>query len=433
MLAAGVFLVFFAPLFSGPDEPRHLLRLWAVSRGQLLPEVRDGAAGSTLPCELPSLSAAVTDGRVWAPFRGADDPAVAAISERLRPSRQPRDCFVEYTTAAVYTPVAYLAPAAAMRLARLADAGATAQLRIARLTNLLVSWLLVGAALRAAPSISWTILALATIPMATFLRSTHVSDSLLGALSLLLVAMAVRALERREGTGVRSVLAAILLVAVKPLYLLLPAVALLPGRRDALLRRTIASLAVAALAIAAGTALALLASHAGYVPPRGSESDTFGRAAALAASPSDLLALSLRDLGENAGAYRRGFVGILGWLDALIPEPASYALLALLVLIVFVESQQLEPYGAVRVAALLIVCGSVLLVQLSLYASWTRPGYDGIVGVQGRYFLPIAPVVILAIPRIVRLEPRFARIAGLLFVPASLVVTLLAVAERYWL
>ena len=428
LLVAGLVLVVLGPPFSGPDESVHFQRMWAISRGDFVPERRPDGVGSELPCELPTLAGAVTTEKREASFASFREPGLRAISSRLRPSAHAPDCFVAYTSAAVYTPFSYLPSAAAMRLARLFDAGALEQLVAARTANLVLSWLILGAAIRVAPRISWTILAFASLPMAVFIRSTHVSDSLLGAMALLLVAYVVRALDERSQIDVKGIAAAALISLLKSLYVFVPLIALVPGGRGSAIRRRL----LTAVVLVVTTLVGLELSRAGFAPQRHDRPDPAGAAAAMLSTPWQLAEVAARDMVINGPGYLMGFTGVLGWLDAPVPRTTRMMLFVVMLSIVVAESQRLESSALSRIAALALIVASVLLVQLSLYFSYTPPGSGMIVGVQGRYFLPIAPLLTLALPRLVDIKPGFARIAGICFVPVSLAVTIVVVAIRYW-
>lgn len=428
LLLAGLVLVVLSPPFSGPDEQVHFLRMWAISRGDLVAERRTGGVGSELPCELPTLASAVTPNEPEASYSSFREPGMRAISRRLRPSAHPPDCFVTYTFAAVYTPLPYLPSAAAMRLARVFDAGALEQLVAARTANLVLSWLILGAALRVAPRISWTILAFASLPMAAFVRSTHVSDSLLGAMALLLVAYVVRALDERSQVDPMGIVTAALITLVKPLYLFVPLIVLVPGVLGVAIRRRLLTAAVLVVA----TLVGLEFSRAGFVPQRHDRPDPAGAAAAMLSTPLRLAEVAAHDMVISGPGYLMSFTGVLGRLDAPVPRTTRMMLFVVMLSIVVAESQRLESSATSRIAALLLIVASVLVVQLSLFFSYTPPGFDRIIGVQGRYFLPIAPLVLLALPRLVDIKPGFARIVGICFVPMSLAVTIVVIGIRYW-
>jgi uncharacterized membrane protein len=52
-----------------------------------------------------------------------------------------------------------------------------------------------------------------------------------------------------------------------------------------------------------------------------------------------------------------------------------------------------------RLLAAVVAIASIVSIELSEYISWTAVGANVIEGVQGRYFIPIAPLLLVAISR----------------------------------
>jgi uncharacterized membrane protein len=103
----------------------------------------------------------------------------------------------------------------------------------------------------------------------------------------------------------------------------------------------------------------------------------------------------------NGGFYLASFVGVLGWLDA--PFRHGYYNLSLvmfsalfLATVVFAGVQN-PARPADRASALAAFAASVGMVFASLYLTWTPVGNAIVEGVQGRYFLPLAPILALAL------------------------------------
>ena len=88
----------------------------------------------------------------------------------------------------------------------------------------------------------------------------------------------------------------------------------------------------------------------------------------------------------------------LGWLNVFVSRIVIYGLLLLLLLsIVRTEdsgnSSRAEISGLHK-ASFLVVCGlSVAMVFASMFMSWTPRGSISIMGIQGRYFLPLLPLL----------------------------------------
>ena len=58
---------------------------------------------------------------------------------------------------------------------------------------------------------------------------------------------------------------------------------------------------------------------------------------------------------------------------------------------------------------MLLVAEGIVLVALALYFSWNTVGSAAILGVKGRYFLPLLPLLLVACTLLVRLPPDAAR------------------------
>jgi uncharacterized membrane protein len=84
-----------------------------------------------------------------------------------------------------------------------------------------------------------------------------------------------------------------------------------------------------------------------------------------------------------------------------------------------VRQPWLRAFGAgVGIAACL--AGSVLLIYLALYLSWTSVGAALVAGVQGRYFIPLLLFIPLALPWRTRANARLESLAML--IPLALAV-----------
>jgi uncharacterized membrane protein len=91
--------------------------------------------------------------------------------------------------------------------------------------------------------------------------------------------------------------------------------------------------------------------------------------------------------------------------------------------------------GNQRLWILTICLGVSVLIALSMYLTWTPPGEDLIEGIQGRYFLPIAVPVLLAVFYNRKLESPVGAWGPLLvsgFSVAVLLTTCLCLYTRYF-
>ena len=101
----------------------------------------------------------------------------------------------------------------------------------------------------------------------------------------------------------------------------------------------------------------------------------------------------------------------LGWrelvkLYAVVP----YSILAIYLFIAVTDEEiknKFKTYQLVWIA--LVVLAVVALVFTSLYVQWTTVGKESISGVQGRYFLPILPLVMLLLGSMIKVQTSYRK------------------------
>jgi uncharacterized membrane protein len=439
-LAGGVPLVFFTPPFQVPDEPAHFLRAYAVSEGRLLARNQGRRTGDVLPVSLRELVALCLGDVPGHPERRIDPAALArARALELRPGERE---LLSFPNTALYSPLPYLPQAAGIALARAAGLRPLGLLYAARLANLLAAALLIAAALRALPAYGWLLAALASLPMALFLRSSVSADALTLAFALYLAARIARlafvpgaAVGRADVALVASASAALCLTKLPYAPLVLAVFAIPRGGGD---RRRRAALVAAALSAAAVACLASSEIAAAVTEPvrTGAGVDPAAQIETALAHPQRFAALVAENVWDRGPGYAVEFLGRLGWLDTALPLPALAVLgLGLLALLGLDTSPAVRVRAGQRILLGALAACSTVAVLASQYAMWTPYGAAWIEGVQGRYFHPLAPfaVWICHHPRWASLLSPRSRLAlaGLLAL-FGLAATWLAIQARYY-
>jgi hypothetical protein len=442
LAAGGLFGLFFAlatPAHDPPDEARHHARAWLISTGRFGVVGRAPGHEASVPRSIVRLhppgrhysEEQLRSGRLppntarTGPHRWSELPA------RLRGSLGRWDLQpVLYTSA--YPPAVYAPYVPAMWLARALDLSAGASLLLARLFGL-AAWLAgIAAVLRVAPAQRWLLCAAALLPISVFQAAALSGDALTQVVIFWWFAECLRAAARgagalgRRGAG-RLLAPAFALGLVKPGYapLALAALALpLPLRRRAVL-------GAAALAAAAVPTLwwAGVAASAD-VPPLFPGADLGGQLRHALADPFDFLAAAGGTVAALWRAWLEGLVGYLGHFDVEIPAAATALGLAAVALSAAAEPSPLRPAARLWLPAAAVA--TALAVLGMAYLGWTAVGSRVIQGVQGRYFLPLVPFALAALPA----APAFARRALAGAVVASLAVVLcvsaLAMVRTYY-
>src|SRR4029453_5376317 len=136
-----------------------------------------------------------------------------------------------------------------------------------------------------------------------------------------------------------------------------------------------------------------------------------------------------------ASSCLRQEIGVLGWLDTLLPMRFYFLTSWLLVIAMVVD-----PFARGRIGLATRALHGVVFVTASVaviaatYLVWTTVGHLRVRGVQGRYFLPLVPLLGVALG--VRVDRPLVRTAATVvaavFAVASAAVTIVAVQGRYY-
>lgn len=425
-LTIGGLIAWLTPPFQNPDEAGHFMRATMIAAGQLVAHpISDGWSGGRLDAAIAP---------VFKPFENTPghperrlDPAAVRAVATIKWGQPAREFPIWGTV--MYSPVAYLPAAAAIRLSQLADLTILASLDVARIFNLLSATLIGYLALLLMPGARAFLFTALTLPMSLAMFGAVSHDGFLIAGAALATATA-----RREHIGL-LIVSAILIAAIgagRPVYATLAV--LLLQRRPLQLRR----LSLFLLALLAISAWWLFGAAPWTDFPRSdikvSAHDQLDR---LLTNPTLVITIAVETLRTHAVGYAVMTIGVLGSVDTLLPSPyyIAAALVLLLALAADVGTTSLQaPASRDRALALLAMLFAIASIFLAQYLSWTELGSHIVKGVQGRYFLPLMPLALVstvASAPLLRI-PRAVTIASCAAFPVlTAAVVPLAIEARY--
>jgi uncharacterized membrane protein len=442
----GLVLVFLTPLFQVPDEPNHAYRAYQVSRGGLVAEMKDGRVGGEVPSSLiesaRTLYALTTD--KTSRFRMATLHRLQ--SKPLNPSTRR---FVGFPNTALYSPLVYLPQAVGMAVGRLFDLSAPTLCYIGRICNLLVWVALVSLAIRITPVYKWLFFVLALMPMSLFMAASLSADTLTNGLMFLAVALFLKlGLDPQQGVGKREVLALLAIVILIPLlktgyFPILLLFFLIPGAKFTSRKVQFALFGLlvtgAFLASSAWATFGKVPEYLQAFVTRLSPVQNADHVKQLQFILSDVgrfAGILFHTISVHFGIWTHHFVGVLGWLDVLLPQSMVYFGFGIILFLSWVEARpdiNLRWNNKVMLALYAGITSGIIIT--SQYLTWTPVGAPEIRGIQGRYFIPIAPAFfsLLYNRRLCRITPQKAlpwiAVASVLILFASACVALFA---RYY-
>ncbi|BAI76868.1 hypothetical protein AZL_f01080 (plasmid) [Azospirillum sp. B510] len=432
-------LAWLMPPFQNPDELAHFQRIDQLSRGGLIGHrFGRGYSGGAVDAHIEQAHAPFALLPFHPERKVSSDMLVRA--ERLGWGGEPT--LNQFPNTSIYSPFCYLPAIAVVTAGKLAGLPLVETLHLTRAVNGLIAVAIATAAIAIAGAPAPLLFAVLTLPMALGQMAAVSQDGMILALTALAVALVTRGLA--FGGWSRGSLALLCLClavasAARPPYAPLALLILaLPGvawRHRLAGAGTVVGVVVGWSLLAATLAQVVI-----------DQPDVFPNPTAqlhrLLESPGRILPIAVDTLTRYASSYAEQFVGTLGWFDVILPRwlhgAAAIGLALAMVATLGGQAPGRMAAAPVRAAA----AGGILLAAAAIFAiqylTWTDVAGPVVLGVQGRYFLPLAlmcGLVLLPFGRwwaggVPQAAARLV-IAGLpfLFVPTMIG----HIAERYYL
>ena len=117
-------------------------------------------------------------------------------------------------------------------------------------------------------------------------------------------------------------------------------------------------------------------------------------------NPKDFTKVIYHNIINCREGYLYGAVGEnLGWLNINIPHIKITVLLFIFIASIFFEENKYQLNRLEKAYMVLVTIGIYLLVIFALYCGWSPVGGENVMGVQGRYFIPVLLLPILCLGR----------------------------------
>lgn len=399
---ATLFFACVTPPFQAPDENQHYMKALLLSEGRVLTERNGPMIGAPLPRAAVDLHEADFPTHV-SPQPRSFNPAQLSRAWTADSGR-PGTRFADFPNVANYAPTLYAPGAAGLKIGDSLGFPRLGAFYTGRFVNALAALAMLGTALCLLPFGRNAMLATALLPTFSYQSGSLSPDAVINGIGFLGLALALRIgfMGQSPARTAALFVTAPLLALAKGVYLPLMAAGLRwpDARRD--LRPW---LILAAMAVGAGAFILWMKITGGsqalyHIVSRKTGEDS------LTAPLADQLTVILHDpiayvrilftsMAERAPVYGLQIIGRFGWNAILLPLLA-YPLGALM-LIAGVLSGSTTPFGiGQRLWWLAVAVGTVLLIETAMYLTGTPLGADYIQGTQGRYFLPVLPLALIA-------------------------------------
>jgi uncharacterized membrane protein len=432
VLIFGLGFLFLIPPFQTPDEYQHFSRAYVISEGR--PFDTDGY----IPRGMVKLMAITRD----VPFHLDKKVNLAALTGSFnQPLLQSDPVHTDFPASAVYSPLPYLVSALGIFVGRILGASPLIIFYLGRALNFLVWTFLVYQALRLAPVFKWTFLLLFLSPMSLNQAVSFSADSLTNALSFFAVGYGLylalkvdRILNWKDFLPLLAL--AILLPLTKPPYAVLIAIIfLIPIKKFGSVKKyllvSLVLISITGILIWIGSSINREYYYQ-FVPYPGVNANR--QIVYILRHIPGYLKTILRTVISDFVFMSQSYVGILGWLDTKLPQliyPTFYLVLSFIAL----TDNHMEVRISYRQKTYLalIAISAFLIVATGQYVTWTPVGAAKINAIQGRYLIPVIPLLVLLLyNHRFQIKEFILQYLGSIYLGVILAITMITLFLRYY-
>ena len=403
-----LFFLITMPTFKNHDEYYHWLRAYEISEGNLVTPIKEGTQGSNMP---NAVSEIFPDDWVSMDY--------STVKEKLKVKiEKDEQGILNSETAAVYSFVQYIPQAMGILLGRLITNNAYLITYAGRIANMIVAIILLYFAIKLIPFGKKLLLIPTMIPIAIEGFTSLSPDATTISISFLFIAYILH-LSFGKNKEIKSkeklilLLLSIIIALCKIVYIpLVGLILIIPKER---FKNKSNKYKIIDFCIIAGIAVTLnliWLKFASRYLANFREGDSSIQILLAIKNPVKYIQTLLYTINLNGNNYLLSLFGSdLGWGELIkLYSIVPYSILAIYIFTVIIDEDlknKLKAYQLVWI--ILIILAIILLVFTSLYVQWTTIGNEYIAGVQGRYFLPILPLIMLVLGSTIKVQSSYKK------------------------
>jgi len=405
-LVFGLLFVVINPPLQVPDEGSHLVRVAELSSGQFR------ANGKTIPHSIIYLDSTLLylhfnpDGKI------SKDQILALAKVKLNPSVRSESVGVDFT-------IPYLPQLFGYVIGQLFSSSPLMLMYFGRFFNLLITIVLIFMAIRIAPIGKWIIFAVALMPKALYMMASLSYDAVTIGISFLMIALFLYYTFQAEKIHLKDIALLLglwlILGLCKPPYFLIGFLFLMiPVQKVKHLSKymLIVPGALIALAVVFGiwkvageiiksdkspqTEQVNVSPEPG-TPPAHQEINPAKQIQHIKTHlPAFIKLLFATTFDHMRAQMLNNFTGTMGWLDTFLPDPlVNFYLIVLIITALLIAEENIRIDFKRKTLFLVLVVICVVAIETAMYIYSSYVAQERLFGVQGRYFIPIAPLFLL--------------------------------------
>ncbi len=388
-LVFGFFYTLTLPPFQSVDEGMHFYRTYQISQGRFIAQNIDGKVGDYLPKDLSE-------------FYKSYEPFIKNIDRKQTLDNIKKDfkyiaddndlVFTQFTNTALYSPVCYVSQLPGVLVGKMLKLPLVGIYYLGRLSNLISYCFLIFLALKLAPFFRLPMFLLALMPMSLSLAGAYTCDVAVLGLNFIWMAMILRLLEKdecqRKDIIWMSVIA-FLITLSKSYILLLPLVFLIPMSKFKNKKDYILSLCFISFATLTAGAIWYLSSKGLKLDMNEVFADSAMQKLFIMSHPFEFIGVLIKTFFVKTPRLYITMIGVLGWQDTKLDWITYIVYPVLLYFAVFADTSKFILNRWQKLIVLADLLFGIVLTYTSLYIMWSPVGNPVVMGLNGKYFIPL--------------------------------------------
>jgi len=402
----GLVFIIIIPPFQGADEPLHFYRAYQVSTFNFVVDENVGRDfGGVLPSSLENTVALTANNSNLGNLKPNEKYNIHTTSEALSIKETPSQReWVNFTATAPYPPVAYIPQATGVLIARILRAPPILMMYAGRLMNLTAWIVLLALSIKIMPRKKWAFVFIGLLPVALTQAASLSADVMTIGLFALFFATIMRSILRTkpftnlELAGLLLIM--VLLVLCKQIsFVFLPLLLLIPSKAFGSKRKAYAIKAVFLLvSLAIYTTWLYIIRDLNFKSVFANHENPTQQIHLIIHNPLGFInALWDSYFFSWGDVTTKSFIGTFGWGDTSLSELiVTMGYIGLFLVATINPYNHLRRWVTKRQKIWLGIMGIVywLAITATLYAYYNPVGAKTILGLQGRYFLPLGFIAI---------------------------------------
>ena len=402
----GLLFIFIIPPFESPDEDSHFKRAYSISNGELFQVKRGNVVGLTIPVEMNKYINEKVD---WRDDRTKKYSYRDFYNDNYTEQNLSKKAVIEVNTSP-YTPIIYLTPTLGILASKIIapfNSPTTAyMLNFARFSSLIFYLILGYLAIKVTPIFKKSMFTILLIPMSLFLGSMVTYDNILIPGILLTVSMILRLIYDKDFKFDKKMLIVFsiigyILLNVKIIYFPILALLLFIPKdkfKDNKKLRTYLMLAGIVLFFT------ILLKIPNYLTPNEGSKLASEQLHYVLTHPFEYIKTLVYNLVVQSRKQTQWMMGTFGLVDTKLPPIFIFtSFISMIIMFIsdgITEKNKLPKYMKLTMIGYAVF--AIVTMYTAMYVYWTPEvnthiiGGNEIIGVQGRYFIPL----LISIPMI---------------------------------